>query len=100
MIPRTMTASRTARARKLSAQRKMLRDMEAYIERMAPQWSDGQLVQAMTHVSRQSKMIHRSLEHQEPSEQDHEQSRVTWPPHTGEVGRSCIQVLDLYGLTH
>ena len=98
MSTRITSGLRTARARMLVAQRSALNAMITYIDRMAPVWSDAQLLQAMTHLGRQRRMISSALH-------DHESIANTlnssWPPstpHLGEVGRSKINVMDLYGL--
>ncbi len=100
MIPRTMRASRTARARELAAERKMIQHMHAYVERMAPQWSDAQLIQAMTHVGRQSKWIEHARHQFDDTWPIEESARVTRSSATREVGRCRMEVRDLYGLSH
>ena len=89
---------RAVRARKLSALRTALNAMLAYIDRMAPVWTDGQLVQAMTHVGRQRRIVYSVLHDHESAATALKSPSPPSFPHFREVGRSMINVMDLYGL--
>lgn len=98
MTTKTASEPRALRAKELSAQRQTLLAMKAYIDRMAPLWSDAQFVEALRQVSRQRKRLYNSLRERGHARDIPASPKLAMPARHGEVGMSHIEVTGLFGL--
>lgn len=99
MHAQSTAEQRAARARKLSAYRHTLQMLNDYVEQMAPCWTDGQLIQALTHVGRQRTMVHSLRVNHASIGSGIESTLRPSRPSMTEIGRTRIDVLGLFGLS-